>query len=288
VTVQSGRVTAVALGRGRIVMQFEELIDTAYVSIPPVGRLIAHDLTFTLLNTDGTERRSLIALHGPYELALPAWTADGSRIVFQEDSTSSVHLHWVDTLGTRGAVFAPADDVVVSSQAAISHDGKFFFSGPSVTLAGRIYSASLDGSAAAFVVEGSEPGPSPDGSQLAYVYGELLRVRDLSLATELEVAEDASYPRWSPTGALIAYVSYPFFHVQVVRPDGTQARAVGATAEYDDGVSWSPDGEWLVASLRTPSFRARDAQLELIRVSDGERLPIPWTRDLHEPAWRPF
>ena len=288
VTVQSGRVTAMALGRGRIVMQFRELIDTAFVSIPPVGRLIAHDLDFTLLNTDGTERRSLIALHGPYETALPAWTADGSRIVFQEDSTSSVHLHWVDTLGARGAVFAPADDVVVSSQAGIAHDGKLFFSGASISGAGRIYSASLDGSAVAFVVDGMEPGPSPDGSHLAYVYGELLRIRDLSLATEFEVAEDASYPRWSPTGALIAYVSSPSFHVEVVRSDGTQPRAVGATAAYDNGVSWSPDGEWLVASQRGVSFRARDAQLELIRVSDGERLPIPWTRGLHEPVWRPF
>jgi hypothetical protein len=291
-TVDQGRLTAVAVGRGRILMQAGSVVDTAFASIPPPGRLIALDTGLTLLNTDGTGRRLLLLTQGDNTQALPVWSSDGAGIVFQERTVDFVEaLKFVDTLGNKRSVFAPADDVTLSIQPSVAAgNGMVYFLGQVQSGASGIYRASVDGKSIAYVVLGVQPAPSPDESRLAYVSGTSLLVRDLSTGMQSEIAQNPVFPRWSPTGNLIAFLGYSDEQVHVIHPDGTQSRVVGSSNNHDNVVNWSPDGEWLAVSHYSLGFTSdpRDAGIDLIRVSDGERLQIPWTRDLTQPALRPF
>lgn len=86
-------------------------------------------------------------------------------------------------------------------------------------------------------------------------------------------------PCWSPTGEWVAFVSGS--SIFVVHPDGTGLRQASAAGEsYEPSVSWSPDGKWLVTTHYGP-------YVEVIEVATGLRLPMMFTGNLTDPAWRP-
>ena len=289
-TINSGRVTTIAIGRARIAMTAGSIVDTAYASVPPQGRLVAFGGGLTLLNTDGSDRRSLIATGGDHGTALPVWTADGASIVFEELGTDETEqLQLVDTLGNRHPIFTPTDDVSRSIQPSIrAHDGVLFFSGQKEGVGNGIFSAGVEGTGLTFVGSGAQPAPSPDGLQLAYINGNALIVRGLSVGGESTIAQEGpAYPRWSPSGNLIAFSDNAGLHVDVIHPDGSGFRSLGLST--NSAVCWSPDSEWLVVARfgGNPGNRPSDAGFELIRVGDGERLPIPWTHGLAQVSWRP-
>lgn len=290
--VSSGRVTAVGVGRGRVVMRAGGIADTAYVSVPPRGRLAAigwaPDLStvqvLTLLDTDGSARRMIDSKAGNNGNAIPEWTPDGVRLVVAGTGGGAQpeQLQEIDTLGNRRSILADPDDFSLAIQPAFSANGAalYFYGMRSSTGVAGIYRANADGSGSQFLFTGVQPAPSPDGSRVAYVSGTSLMVRDMATGQALPIARDPELPRWSPAGDLIAYVSYDGrADVHAVQPDGNGLRTI-ASGFHDPGLSWSPDGKWLVAAQY-------GGGLELIRVADGERLPIPGTRDLTHPAWRP-
>jgi hypothetical protein len=87
-------------------------------------------------------------------------------------------------------------------------------------------------------------------------------------------------PFWSPAGDLIAYEvlnSSNTLDRHVVRPDGTGDRLL--SVGIIDTLSFSPDGQW-IATTRHP------VGVELVRVTDGLRLPIGGTRNVRQTAWR--
>lgn len=285
-TVTDGRLTAQSLGRGRVLMQVGTIRDTAYVSVPPPGRLVMFGWALdrssmrrlTLINTDGSGRRLLFETPGDNGNANPIWTPDGSRVVFQETPsiTSEAQLHVTDTLGNRQPFVS---GVSQSLQAAASDDSVYFYGAQGFAPAG-IFRVAAQGGTATFLFSGVQPGPSPDNSQVAHVVGDSLRVRDMTTAATRTIAAHPTFPRWSPAGDLIAFVSNDGdAEVRVVRPDATGLRVVGPGL-HDRIVSWSPDGAWLATARY-------EGGLELIRIADGERLPIAGTEDLFEPAWRP-
>jgi hypothetical protein len=65
--------------------------------------------------------------------------------------------------------------------------------------------------------------------------------------------------------------------LHVVRPDGTGDRLVSAGVY--DARSFSPDGQW-IATMRG------GGGVELVRVSDGLRLPVGGTSSFSQVAWR--
>jgi Tol biopolymer transport system component len=294
VTVTDARVTAAAVGRGRVLMQASSgtATDTAYVSVPPPGRLVAWGWSgdepgltrLTLVNTDGSARRVILSTSARNHLTHPAWSPDGSRIVYQDASAPEYReqLHVTDTLGSGRPLLPNPAELPLSMQPAFSADGAaLYFLGSRTWLhAAAIYRANPDGTGAQFLFAGVQPAPSPDGSRIAYVSGTTLFLRDVATGQASPVATDPELPRWAPSGDLIAFVSYPTGELRVVRPDGTGLRTVGPGFRTSGGVSWSPDGAWLVAA-------GSRGGLELIRVADGERLPLPATEDLVQPDWRP-
>lgn len=287
VTVAAGRATAAGLGRGRIRMQAASVIDTAFVSVPPVGRLVsmgwpasAANPQLTLVNTDGSTRRVLLQTYGINGSALPTWTPDGAGIVIQRRTAENFEgqLLAVDTLGGQRPFLANPNDFARSIQPTAAGSALYFYGHQISSAQDGVFRVGTDGVGAEFLFAGVQPGPSPDESKVAYVRGDSLFVRDLASGVVTPLAYDPVHPRWSPAGDLIAYVAAQTGTVHVIRPDGSESRQLGGTF-YDLQVAWSPDGNWLAVS-RSQGI------MEIIRVSDGERLPIAGTHGLHQLSWR--
>ena len=291
IALSRGRVTAVGLGRGIIVMASGGVRDTAFVSVPPPGRLVTmgwppdfSTLTeLTLVNTDGTDRRVILHDQGNDGTASPSWTLTGDGVLFESFQLPGRSLVITDTLGTNQrfvidtAVFHDAFQIAVAA-----HTGLLYFYSPSNSLAlSGIFRSNADGSGAAYLFSGVQPAPSPDGSHVAYIEpgsDGVLDVRDLNTGHVITIATGAARPKWSPTGEKVAFAGDLETDIHVVSADGTASRIFATDGA--EGVSWSPDAQWLVVSGAL-------AGLKLIRVSDGEVLPIPGTSTLLEPAWRP-
>lgn len=287
----SGQVTASGTGRGRVRMRSGDITDSAWVSVPPHGRLAAFgwapDLStvnqLVLINTDGSKPLLLGTTPGISGIALPVWTPDGNALVFDAaGSSGNAQLNIIDMSGAQRALLHAPGDFSASLEPAFSSAGwaLYFFGTEDSAGQSGVFRANADGSGSTFMFPGVQPAPSPDGSLVAYVSDTLLMVRDMASGQATAVAANPVLPRWSPKGDLIAFVSYTgFSEVRVVRADGSGLRTI-ASGDHDRDVSWSPDGEWLVTARW-------GGGLEIIRVADGERLPIPGTSRLMQPTWRP-
>src|SRR5207249_11407586 len=95
-----------------------------------------------------------------------------------------------------------------------------------------------------------------------------------------------SRARRSPRGDRTAYVGAN--RVWVVSPDGAGRRAVSPfDAILQPGLTWSPDGEWLVARYQPVSWNVTSS-LVLLRIATGEVIPLPASlAALSTPQWKP-
>jgi Tol biopolymer transport system component len=95
---------------------------------------------------------------------------------------------------------------------------------------------------------------------------------DIATHTVKSYGVSGLFPRYSPDGTQIAYLASGqsgSLQLFVMNADGSNSRQLtAAQVSYQDlsGVDWSPDGKWLLASTYNG--------LELVRVSDGQRLPL--------------
>jgi hypothetical protein len=291
INVAGGRVTGVGLGRGRILMQSGPITDTAFVSVPPTGRLVtfgwAPDFSsltqLTLVNTDGSGRRLLRSTRANNGSAWPVWTPNGGAIVYQEAGpVGRGQLELIDTLGDHRVLLPDSAGLTFSVQPAFSgtEAALYFFGFQESSGLNGIYRANPDGTGSQLLFAATQPAPSPNGSHLAYAINDSLFVRDMTTGLVSPLAPSPQLPRWSPVGDLIAYVSNDGAAVvRVVRSDGNDLRTL-VPGFHDQAVSWSPDGQWLAVARYAGG-------IELIRVADGERLHIAGTETLFQPAWRP-
>lgn len=150
-----------------------------------------------------------------------------------------------------------------------------------------------------------QPSPSPDGSRIAVV-GAYASATDLFLinsdgSVETQLTRNrprglannewAFYPRWSPSGQSIAYISdrasfYPM--LWIMRADGTAPRQITFVRNGADAIgsfAWSPDGGQIAATR----FSVSDSQISLIDLG-----PPATSRPLtaepggaFDPAWSP-
>ena len=269
-------VTAIAIGRGRILLSAGNVLDTARVSVPPPGRLVTIDgVRLTLVNTDGSDRRLVLKTPGS-DVMTPVWTPDGSHILFPErwGGISEIHLILADTIGSHRVFLSDTSLFGNTFEAATSADAVYFYG--TGGLAG-VFRAELDGSGGVELFPGVQPAPAPDGSQIAYIDDLTLLVRATSSGATSSLAMYAQFPRWAPLGDQIAYLEVPSGFIHLINADGTNPRVLAGPYMYP--ISWSPDAQWIVAAGSTG--------LSIVRVADGEALPIPGTRGLNAPAWRP-
>ncbi len=126
------------------------------------------------------------------------------------------------------------------------------------------------------------PDLSSDGRTMVYTadWEELnkflLRVMDFTTGTTTTVHVEGVTPVWSPDGSFIGFQELGL--VGVVRPDGTELSLY--SPGWSKGVTFSPDGEWLVG--------IRQGEIEVLRLATGEVIPLTHLGNGYiAVAWRP-
>lgn len=214
----------------------------------------------------------------------PAWTADGSAIVYASDpnGTGSYDL-WRVTVakdGTAGAPVRITNTPQSETAPTVAADGSIAFLRGSGN-ATRIYVRSADGTEKKLNTrEQTESSPrySPDGARIAYIAitdaGRKVFVRTLANTTEQTANSDKNAERlaWSPTGDRIALSSRT--GIFVVPTDGRWTNFASprrgdiawsatsnqfAVAEYDEvAVSYNGDPDRLGDRASAEKFGAAD------------------------------
>jgi TolB protein len=236
-------------------------------------------------------------LVGPEGAALrnPAWSPDGSWLVFESDAASFRDLYRLD-LGTASALRL-TDDAEGNFEPAVSPDGQSIAFVSSRDDDAELYSMASDGGAPRRLTESrgddSQPVWSPDARTIAFTSGrERARghdvfVLELETGTVTPIVRDGSRTQpamvrdlaFSPAGDRLAFT-------ELVSARGTAAIVVVEVASgevvvrtespgVDEQPSWSPDGEWLVFARSHAGrsdiarMRADGSELELLTGGDG-------------------
>jgi len=140
---------------------------------------------------------------------------------------------------------------------------------------------SVAGGAPRKLSEGHSPRISPKGDRVAFVLKDQIwfapLTGDAKPAIAFRVRGDAGSPRWSPDGALLAFVSRRGDHgfIGIFDPSGKTVTYCDASTDRDGNPVWSPDGKRVVF-LRAPSTRAvqgfrphREGEPWSIRIADA-------------------
>lgn len=287
----AGRVTGAQIGRGHVLLAAGARVDTAFVSVVPQGRLAAAgNGQLVIADFDGSNRRN-VSMAVSWDAGLrPTWLPGTSNLVVNAGSDAP-RLRLVNGetgTSTALAVTGTAFAAEYFPDATAGNGGWIYFTGMTTGGSYQLWRTRHDGSGAVrptttpAYIGYYRPAVSPDGSRFAaLVIGESemgVRVFDAATGAALSpVVPGLHSPRWSPDGQWVAMGRQGGGPMHVMRADGTQLRAVSSRS-YGEWVDWSADGQWLVGtSMATQS-------LELVRVSDGEWVPIAWGLGLWQPA----
>jgi Tol biopolymer transport system component len=228
----------------------------------------------------------------------PRWSGTGSEIAFmsnRDSGTESMDLYVIDIatqavrhLTTTGGVFghewSPDDSTLVYAYESNT--------GLTVRMIGA------DGTDDRFVVEGSWPSFSPDGSRILFTQGEFfeepqrLAIVDIDSGTVTAVPltlDNASESTWSPGGDRIAFMSNPNGYegaveewdeeIYVAALDGTSVVRVSNRPGNDHWPpSWSADGRCLTWQGDDPDSTDNFASDIIVAAVDGGQ-PINVTAD---------
>src|SRR5689334_753132 len=181
----------------------------------------------------------------------PAWTPDGSAIVFSSDRAGNFDL-WRVAVGTGGGSAEPerlTSSPLPEGQPAVAKDGRVIF------VRGRLGAAALwvrqpsGGEAKLTSDRAAEewPSVSPDGNRVAYVaIGDgtrKLHVRDLASGRDSVVITDPRIerPSWAPSGDRLSWTATGLRGSIYVTPlDG---RYVNVLSTRHAESAWNPDGK---------------------------------------------
>ena len=224
----------------------------------------------------------------------PAWTPDGSTIVFSSDRSGNFSL-WrvrVGPTGANGEAERVTNSPLPDGQPVVTRDGQIIF------VRGRLGAAELwehqsNGSEARVTkdrVAEQWPAISSDGLRLAYVSiadgTSKLHVRALDSGRDTVVLTDArvEHPAWSPTGDRLTWTATGSRGSVYVSPlDG---RYVNLVSAHHAESAWSPDGKTIaLAEIATDAIppvgyngdpdRTGDREANLLAASSGKL----WTVD---------
>jgi hypothetical protein len=298
-----GAVSTHSIGRAAIVVDAVTLTDTAWVSVVPQGTIgafrppanSAGSPAIVKWSTDGMDLTVLLseAFSGAWEWSTH-WAPDGSGLIIHKGTFSS-RLYRLDLSGTLQQLIP--NDLGIDSELwpHYSRDGNWvYFTAVIVPSNGgaEIWRVQSDGAGASRVGPATggfetdtHPSPSPNGTQLVFLTdrptlsptGADLAILDLPSGVVTYLGINAATPRWSPVEDLIVYVDNGV--IKTIRPDGTGETIISqASQSYLPGLDWSPDGRWIIATVRD--------HLDIIEVQTGLTLPLQFARGLRFPAWK--
>jgi gamma-glutamyltranspeptidase / glutathione hydrolase len=188
----------------------------------------------------------------------PAWTPDGSTIVFSSDRGGTFSL-WRVTVDGGAQPQRLTTSSLADGEPTVARDGRIVF------VRGRLGAATLwvhdagGGDARLTTSRDVEEWPaiSADGARLAYIAlaagTRHLHVRTLATGQDTVVLTDAriEHPAWSPDGARISWTATgPRGSVYVTPLDGRYSNFVSARHAES---AWNPDGKTLALADIPPA-----------------------------------
>ncbi|MGI9647185.1 MAG: TolB family protein, partial [Acidimicrobiia bacterium] len=248
--------------------------------------------------------------HDPRVDFYPRWSPAGTEIAFisnRHSGTESMDLYVIDLtteevrrVTTTGGVFGHE----------WSPDGSALVYAHETSTGSEVRIVLTDGTDDRFVVEGSWPSFSPDGSQILFTQGEFfgdepqrLAVVDADGGSVSPVALDldnSSESTWSPAGDRIAFMSNPNGYtgpveswdeeIYVSAVDGTNVVRVSNRPGNDHWPpSWSADGLCLAWQGDDPDPGSMNADIIVAAVDTGESINLTADSGFFElfPDWSP-
>ncbi len=316
-TISNGQLTVTAPARASVVARLSGsglAPDTMWVSVVPAATIAVRRGTRLMIGTlEGTGLTEI-----PHTLDAndygPEWHPSGQSLLAVVGSYSEMYsLYRVELNGAKQLIVTPtsssANSFAVPGEIlgiTYSPGGEWIYlSGGNcnynailyrIPVANRhaIERLSPASTSECFELVNHWPSLSPDGARLAYENqtwnrsGYSVRVMTIATREIVEIVPGGQRPRWSPAGNLIAY--WDDNQIWVVRPDGTEARAVSPPGHvYQPGVQWSPDGKWIIARF-APRQGWAGTTVALLNVDTGLEIPLAWTTGYGPyglPAWKP-
>jgi WD40 repeat protein len=273
----------------------------------PGGDLGAHTDIFTV-RPDGSGLRQLTHVAEDAAAALPSWSPDGTKIVFESNVSGNYEIWVMDADGGH--------------KTQITHERRFEHLTPSWSPDGMqiVYSRchvpfgfvgfcdiqvmDADGGNARRVVGGhrihSRPVFSPDGTQIAFGSdrsGFLSAVwvvdadgTDLQRLTKPNT--EAFWPDWSPDGERVLFTDNccrPHSNLWSVKPDGTDATLLTDSAPGRDLMfgSYSPSGHQILLASDEAYPRCCSTDLVVRRMDGSLRTVVEGAPNLVISSWRP-
>lgn len=294
-----------AAGRGWVAIRVGALTDTMRVTVVPRFALVAaqqlpdqwYGLTTAAL--DGTSRR--VVLKDNVAARWPRWSPDGGTILFYEFvDVANMHLFTLTSDGVLQRVIAsPPANLTSDYLGALTPDGQWVYFTGLVPFAQAPYLSNLtawrvhpDGTGAEELLrtdgspQGTYPAASPNGKEMIVTRDGILYRVDLATSASFNLGYPGERAQYSPRGDAVVYIEVrpglvgPLW---VMSPDGSNRRQLTPDARpygQDAGFGWSPDGNFIIA--------AGPGGLELIRVSDGVILPLPFASAMTQPSLRQY
>ncbi|MGV3711252.1 MAG: TolB family protein [Gemmatimonas sp.] len=303
VNASSGIVNGLEFGVQSVYVQQGTFSDSVSVRVLPAGRLVAWVNTsrhIRMIDINGNNSRIMATDVSSDFGAFPRFSPNRQRISFHVGAhpnggpPSIVGL--VDTVGTRANVGLGSvlTNILTSRPMA---------DGSTLLVASRLPDYSMwlwrvdqNGTSTPVIALPQFPlaygaaDISPDGARVAYVAATQLRILTVQTGDVVSVNEPlVQSPRWSPQGDRIALLGGASFNGSpiIFNADGSGRRTVG-TLSFSPGLSWSPDGLYLIGrSAANPS-----GALRIVRVSDARSVvlsfadPAGGLTDYYQPDWR--
>jgi YVTN family beta-propeller protein len=265
------------------------------------------------METGGANQVNLT--NSPQEDTMPAWSPDGSRIVWRRD----FQLWLMDANGENKTQLTP--DGMAATLPVWSPNGQWIafsaFADPSTTLpevpATRLQTSGRLSSYDIFIIPAVggdpinlsnnpatdiSPSWSADSLEIAYESDrdgnyELYKANIAALPTitttrlTTNPANDHA-ATWSPNGTTIAFLSdrqtandYQLYRME---PDGSSQQPIAGIGNVQRPLAWSPDSQWIAAQVG----HFENAELYKLDIATGRALRLTTNNTWEEyPVWRP-
>lgn len=213
----------------------------------------------------------------------PAWTPDGSAIVFSSNRGGHWSIWRLTVPRSRSAAPAVAPERVTSTgdddfAPTAAGDGRLAFVRGRGAMA-RIWVRAADGAEKRLTtatLPENAPAFSPNGAQLAYTqateFGVTLRVRTLATGADHAIVTDRVAERlaWSPDGTRLAFSSAGGRSGVFVTP--ADGRWVNVASLVRGDPAWSPDGRTIAIAERTDNDPGYNGDPDRLGERVSERL----------------